>query len=392
MPCRPIWMTTCRPERRRPGGLRASGGCSIIAAVRISMNLEASPHDATRSEPVVCAGGAAGRRQRGGCRPAHASERARHEQDAGADTRNHRRPHFRAVGPPAGARRARAAAPADQGCAPGRRRPAGAGEQVDLELLDARFNVRANDIFIGIHAGRLLDAMQQAMPRATLCFVPEEDDLDDDALRSGRVDLFISASRPLGHEIRVQPLFSIRVVGVAREDHPVQDEITPRRLARWGHIGVSRRGKTQGPIDDALARLGLDRHVALVVPTASSAAGAARLRPDPAAAGTAGVAGLAHGHEDPRLRAAAGAGRRADHPGLASAPPDGAGASMAAPRDTRADRRRPGRGRAAPRAETAGHPPGLVASRRHDWNDAAHACAARIAGVRNLDFSARAPP
>ena len=29
-----------------------------------------------------------------------------------------------------------------------------------------------------------------------------------------------------------------------------------------------------------------------------------------------------------------------------------------------------------------------MASRRHDWNDAAHACAARIAGVRNLDFSA----
>ena len=78
------------------------------------------------------------------------------------------------------------------------------------------------------------------------------------------------------------------------------------------------------------------------------AAGAARLRPDPAAAGTAGVAGLAHGHEDPRLRAAAGAGRRADHPGLASAPPDGAGASMAAPRDTRADRRRPGEAGPAP--------------------------------------------
>ena len=163
------------------------------------------------------------------------------------------------------------AAPADQGCAPGRRRPAGAGEQVDLELLDARFNVRANDIFIGIHAGRLLDAMQQAMPRATLCFVPEEDDLDDDALRSGRVDLFISASRPLGHEIRVQPLFSIRVVGVAREDHPCSRTRSRRAAWRWGHIGVSRRGKTQGPIDDALARLGLDRHVALVVPTASSA-------------------------------------------------------------------------------------------------------------------------
>ena len=142
---------------------------------------------------------------------------------------------------------------------------------MDLELLDARFNVRANDIFIGIHAGRLLDAMQQAMPRATLCFVPEEDDLDDDALRSGRVDLFISASRPLGHEIRVQPLFSIRVVGVAREDHPCSRTRSRRAAWRAGAISASRAGARQGPIDDALARLGLDRHVALVVPTASSA-------------------------------------------------------------------------------------------------------------------------
>ena len=349
MPCRPIWMTTCRPERRRPGGLRASGGCSIIAAVRISMNLEASPHDATRSEPVVCAGGAAGRRQRGGCRPAHASERARHEQDAGADTRNHRRPHFRAVGPPAGAHAARASCTSRSRVRSGRRRPAGAGEQVDLELLDARFNVRANDIFIGIHAGRLLDAMQQAMPRATLCFVPEEDDLDDDALRSGRVDLFISASRPLGHEIRVQPLFSIRVVGVAREDHPCsgRDHAAPpgalgpyRRLAPGQDPGADRR--RAGPPGPGPACGAGRAH------RQQRAAGAARLRPDPAAAGTAGVAGLAHGHEDPRLRAAAGAGRRADHPGLASAPPDGAGASMAAPRDTRADRRRPGRAGPAP--------------------------------------------
>jgi DNA-binding transcriptional LysR family regulator len=144
--------------------------------------------------------------------------------------------------------------------------------EVDLKLLDTRFHVRANDIFVAIYAGALLDAMQNDMPRATLCFTPEEDDVDDEALRTGRVDLFISASRELGHEIRVQPLFSTTMVGVAREGHPLfKDEITAKRVARWGHIGVSRRGKTQGPIDAALARLGLDRHVALVVPTPSSA-------------------------------------------------------------------------------------------------------------------------
>ena len=55
-------------------------------------------------------------------------------------------------------------------------------------------------------------------------------------------DLFISASRPLGHEIRVQPLFSIRVVGVAREDHPLFRTRSRRAAWRAGAISASRAG------------------------------------------------------------------------------------------------------------------------------------------------------
>ncbi|VVE48157.1 LysR family transcriptional regulator [Pandoraea aquatica] len=146
------------------------------------------------------------------------------------------------------------------------------GDGVDLKTLDRRFNVRANDIVVGLHSGRLLEAMAAEMPRAMLRFSPEEDDMDDEALRSGRIDLFISAARPLGPEIRIQPLFTTSFVGMARHDHPIFDEdITPERITRWGHIGVSRRGKFAGPIDNALESLGLRRHVALVVPTPSAA-------------------------------------------------------------------------------------------------------------------------
>jgi len=142
----------------------------------------------------------------------------------------------------------------------------------DLKTLDRRFNVRANDVFVGIHAGRLLEAMTRDMPRAMLRFSPEEDDVDVDALRSGRIDLLISASRTLGPEIRVQPLFTTTFVGLARENHPIfDDDITPERLTRWGHIGISRRGKSAGPIDSALEAQGLRRHVALIVPTPSAA-------------------------------------------------------------------------------------------------------------------------
>lgn len=139
--------------------------------------------------------------------------------------------------------------------------------QIDLKSLDRRFNVRATDEFVSIHLGHLLDAMAREMPRAMLRFSPEEDDVDEEALRSGRIDLFISASRKLGPEIRVQSLFTTTFVGVARANHPIfAEEITPERLTRWEHINVSRRGKAAGPVDAALEAQGLRRHVALVVP------------------------------------------------------------------------------------------------------------------------------
>ncbi|MGC4075882.1 MAG: LysR family transcriptional regulator [Rubrivivax sp.] len=146
------------------------------------------------------------------------------------------------------------------------------GAEVDLRSLDRRFNVRATDEFVTVHLGRLLDAMAREMPRAMLRFSPEEDDVDEEALRSGRIDLFISASRKLRPEIRVQSLFTTTFVGVARADHPIFDaEITAESLTRWEHVNVSRRGKAVGPIDTALEAQGLRRHVALVVPSPYSA-------------------------------------------------------------------------------------------------------------------------
>ncbi|MBZ8139667.1 LysR family transcriptional regulator [Rubrivivax gelatinosus] len=146
------------------------------------------------------------------------------------------------------------------------------GTELDLRSLDRRFNVRATDEFVTVHLGRLLDAMAREMPRAMLRFSPEEDDVDEEALRSGRIDLFISASRKLRPEIRVQSLFTTTFVGVARAHHPIFDgEITAESLTRWEHVNVSRRGKAVGPIDTALEAQGLRRHVALVVPSPYSA-------------------------------------------------------------------------------------------------------------------------
>lgn len=138
--------------------------------------------------------------------------------------------------------------------------------EIDLLSLERSFNVRATDEFVNVHLGHLLEAMAKEMPKAMLRLSPEEDDMDDDALRSGRIDLFISASRKLAPDIHVQPLFTTHFVGVAREHHPIFDEdISLERFVRWDHINVSRRGKGRSNLDALLQASGLQRNVALVV-------------------------------------------------------------------------------------------------------------------------------
>lgn len=140
-------------------------------------------------------------------------------------------------------------------------------DTVDLSTLRRRFNVRANDFFIGVYGGRLFATMERHAPHCELRFAPEGDG-DDEALREGRIDLRISNTQPLTPEVKVQHLFSTTFVGMAREDHPLFDgEINARRFADFPHISMSRRGIARGPIDTALNELGLERRVAMIAPS-----------------------------------------------------------------------------------------------------------------------------
>ncbi|SHL28994.1 hypothetical protein SAMN05443637_12385 [Pseudonocardia thermophila] len=47
------------------------------------------------------------------------------------------------------------------------------------------------------------------------------------------------------------------VVGVAAAGHPLTaGPVTPESFAAANHLGVSRRGRVRGPVDDRLAELG----------------------------------------------------------------------------------------------------------------------------------------
>lgn len=89
--------------------------------------------------------------------------------------------------------------------------------------------------------------------------------------RSGKVDLVIGSSRNWHPEIKAQSLFTSTFQALVRRGHPIIGQVTPETLTHYPHISVSRRGRTQGPIDDALRDLGLQRNVALTLPGFHSA-------------------------------------------------------------------------------------------------------------------------
>ena len=193
---------------------------------------------------------------------------ARDEPHARAHPRNGRRPDLRAGRPQDGADAARART--------ARRRPRSRGARVavarpsaeiDLGTLDKQFNVRANDIFVGLHSSRLLEEMARGMPRAMLRFMPEEDDIDDDALRSGRIDLFISASRRLGRRF-ASSRCSRRPSSASRATITRSSTTTSRPSASRAGRTSACRGAASRRADRRRARArGLARQVLLVVPT-----------------------------------------------------------------------------------------------------------------------------
>jgi DNA-binding transcriptional LysR family regulator len=144
-------------------------------------------------------------------------------------------------------------------------RPAGTG--LDFATLKRNFTIRSNESFVEIFAAPLVAAVTAVAPNVRLRFAPKPDK-DVRALREGMVDLEIGVLGESGPEVRLQALFRDHFVGAVREDHPLvrEGKITPERFAACGHVVVSRRGHAIGPVDEALADLGLARTIVAVVP------------------------------------------------------------------------------------------------------------------------------
>jgi DNA-binding transcriptional LysR family regulator len=145
-------------------------------------------------------------------------------------------------------------------------RPAAAG--LDLAQLKRTFVIRSNEGFVEVFSARLVAKVTALAPKVQLQFAPKPDK-DVRTLREGAVDLEIGVLGKSGPEVRIQALFRDQFVGAVRDGHPLlrKGNVTPQRYSGFGHVVASRRGSANGPVDEALAALGLTRTVVAVVPS-----------------------------------------------------------------------------------------------------------------------------
>ncbi|WP_424641951.1 LysR family transcriptional regulator [Embleya sp. AB8] len=142
----------------------------------------------------------------------------------------------------------------------------GAGE-LDLRTLSRTFTLLSHDAFTAACGAALFARAAREAPEVRLKFLAEAH-VDTPALREGIADLEVGVIDTISPEVLTEHLFDDRMVACVRAGHPLlRGRCTPERFAAAEHLIVSRRGRPAGPVDAALAELGLTRRVVGTVPT-----------------------------------------------------------------------------------------------------------------------------
>jgi DNA-binding transcriptional LysR family regulator len=136
---------------------------------------------------------------------------------------------------------------------------------LDLASLSTRFTVRANEGFTALFAAPLVATVLQAAPGVQLRFVSRAVK-NAESLREGQVDLEIGVLGRSGPEVRTRAVYRDRFVGVVRAGHPLlAAPLDAADYAACRHVVTSRKSSFEGPVDEALAAVGLQRTIAAVV-------------------------------------------------------------------------------------------------------------------------------
>ncbi|MEU6554013.1 LysR family transcriptional regulator [Streptomyces sp. NPDC046915] len=142
------------------------------------------------------------------------------------------------------------------------------GRDTDLRTVSRTFTVLGPDAIAAALGVTLFARAAEEAPGIRIRFLAESH-LDAPFLRQGTADLEVGVIDTATPEVHVETLCEDRMVGVVRAGHPLlTGELTAERYATEAdHLSVSRRGRLHGPIDAALAELGLERRVVGTVGT-----------------------------------------------------------------------------------------------------------------------------
>ncbi|HEU0098860.1 MAG TPA: LysR family transcriptional regulator [Allosphingosinicella sp.] len=142
----------------------------------------------------------------------------------------------------------------------------GPAERLDLGRLERTFTFRTREGFVENFGGPLLARIESEAPGVRLSFLAKGD-RDSQSLREGEADLETGVVGAMtGPEVRARALFRDRFVAVVRPGHSLAGAaVTAAAYAGARHVAVSPTRLAHGPVDDALAALGLQREVATIV-------------------------------------------------------------------------------------------------------------------------------
>ncbi|MDT0461812.1 LysR family transcriptional regulator [Streptomyces gibsoniae] len=142
------------------------------------------------------------------------------------------------------------------------------GRDTDLGTVSRTFTILGHDAIAAACGAALFARAAREAPGIRIRFLAESH-VDAPFLRRGTADLEVGVVDATEPEVHVEPLHEDRMVGVVRAGHPLlEGELTAGRFATEAdHLIVSRRGRMHGPVDAALAELGLERRVVGTVGT-----------------------------------------------------------------------------------------------------------------------------
>jgi DNA-binding transcriptional LysR family regulator len=142
------------------------------------------------------------------------------------------------------------------------------GRDADLRALRRTLTIIGPDTIAAALAPALFARAAQEAPGIRVRFLSESH-ADEPYLREGTADLEVGAIDTTAPEVHRETVCEDRLLGVARAGHPLlEGELTAERYASEAdHLIVSRRGRMHGPVDAALAELGLTRRVVGTVGT-----------------------------------------------------------------------------------------------------------------------------